>query len=347
MENLYQHHRGDDENDRITVRLVDGGVHDNQGVVGLSEQGCVVMLVSDASGQMEAADNPSNGLLAVPLRTNSILISRVRDAEYGDLKSRIRSSELRELMYLHLKMDLQADPVDWVGSTEPPQPAAMAAGESSLDTETNYSLNRHVQRLLAGNRTDLDAWNDAEAYTLMLSGYRMTEYQLDPLPTTLPIPKPDEPELDSEWDFLVVDKVQKHANNNPEFIDILKTGSNTAFKVWFLYKPLTILGLIVALTVAAALCYFSWKYSSYALLTVKDVTIIVLTTVIAALFGKLVMKIVWFRQTLAKIAFGIGMSLFGFLVARLHLHVFNPLYLRLGSREFLFTKESDGTGGKV
>ena len=35
-----------------TIRLVDGGVYDNQGVAGLLEQDCAVMLVSDASGQM-------------------------------------------------------------------------------------------------------------------------------------------------------------------------------------------------------------------------------------------------------------------------------------------------------
>src|SRR5205823_6970603 len=35
-----------------TVRLADGGVHDNQGLAGLIEQSCKVFLVSDASGQM-------------------------------------------------------------------------------------------------------------------------------------------------------------------------------------------------------------------------------------------------------------------------------------------------------
>ncbi len=135
----------------------------------LLDQNCNVMIVSDASGQMEAEDNPSNGLLAVPLRSNSILMSRVRDAEYDVLMSRIRSSELRELMFIHLKMDLRSDPVDWVDSIEPKQSAAEAEDESPLDKETCYHINRHVQRLLAGNRTDLDAWNDAEAFALMLS----------------------------------------------------------------------------------------------------------------------------------------------------------------------------------
>lgn len=337
LENLYEHPRDDGESEKITVRLVDGGVHDNQGVVGLIEQDCVVMFVSDASGQMEADDNPSNGLLAVPLRSNSILMSRVRDAEYDDLMSRIRSSELRELMFIHLKMDLHSDPVEWVGSDEPAQSAAVAAGETPHEKETVYHINRRVQRLLAGNRTDLDAWNDAEAYALMLSAYRMTQHQLDPSATTLPMPKskPGEPPIDPKWDFLEIDNLQKAANEDTMFMRILKVGSKTPLKVWYLYKPLQVLGLIIATIVIGALCYFAWKYWDSTLLTVKDVGIIVITFVIATLFGKFVMKIVWFRQTLMKILFGIGMSLFGFLVARLHLHVFNPLYLRLGKMQRL------------
>ena len=73
---------------RPLVRLVDGGVHDNQGVSSLLEQGCTVMLISDASGQMEDMDTPSSGLIGVPLRTSSILQSRVRASQYQDLASR-------------------------------------------------------------------------------------------------------------------------------------------------------------------------------------------------------------------------------------------------------------------
>jgi len=161
----------------------------------------------------------------------------------------------------------------------------------------------------------------------------MTEHQLDPSATTLPMPesKPGEPSIDPEWDFLKADDLQKAANEDSMFMRILKVGSKTALKVWYLYKPLQLLGLIIAVLAIVALCYFAWKYWDSALLTVGGVGGIVLTTVVAAIFGKLVMKIVWFRQTLMKILFGIGMSVFGFLVARLHLHVFNPLYLRLGS----------------
>ena len=42
-----------------TVRLVDGGVHDNQGLQGLMSEACNVVLCSDASGQMN--DDPAPG----------------------------------------------------------------------------------------------------------------------------------------------------------------------------------------------------------------------------------------------------------------------------------------------
>ena len=103
----------------VTVRLVDGGVHDNQGVMGLLEQDCTVIIVSDASGQMETQDDPSRGLIGVPLRSNSILMARVREAEYRELDARRRSSLVRKLVYLHLKKDLEVSPKDWLGCKEP------------------------------------------------------------------------------------------------------------------------------------------------------------------------------------------------------------------------------------
>src|SRR4029077_426807 len=98
-----------------TVRLVDGGVHDNQGVNALFEQGCSVLLVSDASGQMGTEDTPGNSSLGSLFRSNSIMGSRIRGAEYHDLSARRRSSLIRSLMFIHLKKDLESDPKNWEG----------------------------------------------------------------------------------------------------------------------------------------------------------------------------------------------------------------------------------------
>jgi predicted acylesterase/phospholipase RssA len=43
----------------LVLRQVDGGVHDNQGIASLFEQGCSVVLVSDASGQTALAVDPA------------------------------------------------------------------------------------------------------------------------------------------------------------------------------------------------------------------------------------------------------------------------------------------------
>ncbi|HZF39971.1 MAG TPA: patatin-like phospholipase family protein, partial [Blastocatellia bacterium] len=66
----------------LVVRLVDGGVYDNQGTSSLLDQRCNILLVSDASGQMSTEKDPGAGLLAVPLRANSVLQARVRVAQY-------------------------------------------------------------------------------------------------------------------------------------------------------------------------------------------------------------------------------------------------------------------------
>ena len=65
----------------IDVRLVDGGVQDNQGIGALLDEGCTVLLVSDASGQMESQPRPGTGIFSSLKRANSILQARVREAE--------------------------------------------------------------------------------------------------------------------------------------------------------------------------------------------------------------------------------------------------------------------------
>ena len=55
-----------------TVRLVDGGVYDNQGVASLLEQDCTILLVSDASGQIKPKPRPSGGPFGVVVRTNDM-----------------------------------------------------------------------------------------------------------------------------------------------------------------------------------------------------------------------------------------------------------------------------------
>ncbi len=116
--------------DDIDVELVDGGVYDNQGIASLLEQDCTVVLVSDASGHIRDDVHPARGPLGVASRSNSVLMSRVRGAQYSELASRRRSGTLRGLMVVHLKKGLPAAPRDWSHCQEPysPEDDALAAG---------------------------------------------------------------------------------------------------------------------------------------------------------------------------------------------------------------------------
>ena len=97
------------------VLLVDGACMTTTGTASLLEQGCTVVLVSDASGQMDSQAHPSSGLVGVPLRSNSIMMSRVRQAQFRELAARQRSGRIRGVMFLHLKLDLDIESVDWIG----------------------------------------------------------------------------------------------------------------------------------------------------------------------------------------------------------------------------------------
>ena len=85
-------------------------MHDNQGTAALLEQECTVLIVSDGRGQTDAQDDPSTGLLGAPLRANSVLQARVREAQYRELDARRRAGLVRGLAYLPLKKDLEAEP---------------------------------------------------------------------------------------------------------------------------------------------------------------------------------------------------------------------------------------------
>lgn len=155
----------------VEVALVDGGVHDNQGIASLLEQDCNVILVSDASGQISDRDRPDRNVLGVTMRANAILMSRVRGAQLSDLRARVRAGTLRGLMVVHLKRGLPTHPRDWVGCPEPSPDGPVPA--------PRYAIAEDVQRALAELRTDLDAFTPTEAHCLMAAGYLMTARELD------------------------------------------------------------------------------------------------------------------------------------------------------------------------
>lgn len=311
-----------------TVRLVDGGVHDNQGTGSLLEQACTVLLVSDASGQMEALAEPSKSPLGGVLRSNSILQARVREAQYHELDARRRSTLIQGLMFIHLKKDLNADPVDWIGCQEPFDPTDSGLLLECRGPLTRYGIQKDVQRRLAALRTDLDSFTEVEAHALMASAYCMTEYELprcvEGIEAAAAVPR-------SSWDFLALEPALSQPATPPELVKQLDAGSSLAFKVWTLLWPLNLLAALLGLAAVAALG-LKWRewWSVELGLTLGAIATALLFALAGKVFGPAVVKVVRYRKTLADVVLGVAMMSFGFLLARLHLHVFDRLFLWQG-----------------
>jgi predicted acylesterase/phospholipase RssA len=322
------------------VRLVDGGVHDNQGIASLLDQDCNVLLVSDASGQMENQKNPSAGVLGVPLRANSILMQRVREAEYHELLARRRALTARALMFVHLKKDLDVDPVDWLGcdAADSLQHRSRRAGKAM----TSYGVLKAVQERLAAIRTDLDSFCDVEACALMLAGYRMAANEYARAVDR------DARAIKVDWRFLeiasVLDRETGSEREHDKLMRLLKVANSRAFKIWKLSRPLQALALISGIVLFALLFWLarevwhgqlSLTYGSLALFALWALALIIgLTTLVRA---------IRFRKTLTQIATGLAM-LAGSLPGKLHLALFDRWYLRQGALDGRWAKPETGKG---
>jgi predicted acylesterase/phospholipase RssA len=231
----------------IDVQLVDGGLHDNQGIGALIEQECSNMIISDASGQMPTTTGATNGMAGVFYRADTIIQERVRELQFKDIEERNHTTQIRDLIKIHLKDGLQSKPVNWKYCSDPARKLMYDATDEDESKRTKYGILVSVQRALSEIRTDLDSFNDTEAYGLMYSGYKQTKYKLA-LDPYWPEQKESEP---VEWDFLKVEKLMTDSEEAAKALVKLKLGKNVFFKAFTLLgfdkikKPLLILLMVL------------------------------------------------------------------------------------------------------
>lgn len=326
-----------------TLRLVDGGVYDNQGVSSLFEQDCDVILVSDATGQMTTEEDPGGGILKPLLRTNTVMMNRIRDTQYQELKVRQRGSLLRGMMYVHMKQGLDAETVDWNQCEEPPE--TLLKRPSIV---TPYGIRKDIQERLSAMRTDLDSFSDREAYALMTSGYHATGHGVLNL-KGFPVSNEKSP----EWKFLMVERGMKSIHGDVEeyqkMMDHLKVSQFTFFKIFKLSKPLNIFTKILAGLLISVLIYLWVVYPDYkpfesmltevgSNLSLSDImstfAFMLAGFILVAIIGPrktgYIKRFAKWRDTLNRIGVGLGIGLVGWLGAQIHLRIFDRLFLYKG-----------------
>jgi len=307
--------------DRL-VRLVDGGVHDNQGLGSLIELGCRVILVSDASGQMREELSPKGEIGAVVGRSSSISQARVREAQFDQLQTMVRSGAIEGSMFIHLTKELDAEPVGWVGApAEPPSPPRSET--------TTYGVDRDIQLALSKIRTDLDSFSDAEAYGLMASGYAMANQALveQQCAPTLPINDARE-----EWSFLRVWPALAKENEaeNKRMKDLLKASPELTFRIWRQLQALKVLAVVLGIAALGSLVELVVKtwHASITLLTWGQ---LIATAAVVVFVTWALCKLL--KKRPGEIAIGIALATVGFAGAWIHLLLFDKLFLRHGRWE--------------
>jgi len=183
-----------------TVRLSDGGVYDNLGLASLVNDECTHIIISDGSKQMIDEPDPSMFRFDVIGRTNDILMTKNRDAEYRYAKSLKERGILRGLAIVHMK-------------------------EPVKDKKLAKLFNR-----TASVRTDLDAFHDTEAYATMLCGYEITRQTFAKDEAKAFLTKEDVP-ADKEMKAF-----KAHYRHNQESVlQMLDSSSQVMGKMWKSY----------------------------------------------------------------------------------------------------------------
>ncbi|HWQ55179.1 MAG TPA: patatin-like phospholipase family protein [Bryobacteraceae bacterium] len=312
------------------TRLVDGGVYDNQGVASLLEQDCTVLLVSDASGQTGMEKDPPDHRLGVPARANSILMARVREAQFQLLAHLRDASVLSGLMYVHLKKDLDSRPLDWVGCPDPSAPPRHAL-------LTRYGIRKDVQALISGIRTDLDSFSDVEADALMLSGYKMTGTEFARSIQGFPVPSGPE----TQWRFRDLQPIAGDPGASAELAaleEVLRAAACLSFKAWKMSPALRYIshGLTAALVLAVALlCRRYWAEPAVFSFSLTGRG----AAMVAGAAASLVLLKMWalprwlrYRNHFSQCALSLAACLVGWAVLLFHLRLIDPLWIRSGPR---------------
>lgn len=310
----------EDNGQPLQLQLIDGGLHDNQGIAALLEQECKTMFISDASGQMPTHHTATDNDLQVFYRADNILQERLRELQFQDIRERRNTTQLHSVVQIHLKSELASGPLSWIHCPDPTR--KIYEDKYTDSTLLGYGILRKMQKLLSEIRTDLDAFNDTEAYALMYSGYRQMDHALSQQTGY------DETKKRTDWRFLQIAPFMTQAKESVYIERLLVVGREVAMKVLKVSMMSKVLAFFVVSVVLAGV--ISWSYLNWDRTVSYNYFILAAAVFVIGLFSKFAASVINYRNELRKKLGILGLVFFGVLACRIYLAFFNRLYLRAG-----------------
>ena len=299
----------DDDGQDVTVRLVDGGVFDNQGLVSLFEEGCTHFIVSDASDPLEWQAQPPDRILQVAMRANDVMMDRIRIDVMRQLRQR-----------------------------EPGRYAVFTLGTPAGNEAFGDDAPAFVRSLKA-IRTDLDAFSDIEAMALMYHGYMVSAGGTGDDTGAAQTPGYESDE--GGWRFSAIETLAAVPQERQRVLRHLEVAARPFLKVFFLGQALpwviAIAPTLIPLAFAVLLIYLLPPIPVAAWVVLGVMAIVAVALAQNARIVGWLDQIESFRRARLRLAaalrpVGITMMLgwVGALASWINLRIFNPLFLKYG-----------------
>ena len=317
----------DDSGQDVVVRLVDGGVFDNQGLVSLFEEQCTHFICSDATDLLMWECNPSARMHNVLVRANEIMMDRIRGEVLDEL----------------IKRGADKYAVCTLGHVE---------GDRVFSDDA-----APLVKALGSIRTDLDAFSDVEAAALMYYGFRLSGAVL-----AQPAQAPEDAALEpvagpvgeagravvpageSAWSFGAIGGQVADPAQRQSLLRHLEVGSRQFLKVFYLGRALPFAIVIAPLMIPVALfvllIYLLPPIPTSAWAVLVGIALVGVAFSQNARILELLDQIEAFRRFRVRLAVALrplGVTVVMGAVAaaacRLYLSVFNRLFLRYGRLE--------------
>lgn len=302
IRNLYK-----DAGQPLTVRLVDGGLVDNQGLASLFAENCTHIICSDASDILKFKRQPSTQFLDTALRANDILMDRIRSKSLTEL---FKYGEGRYALF-----DL---------------------GDHETRDHIFPADSAEIVGALTRIRTDLDSFTDREADTLMYYGYQLSRNVLEAHPFEL---TGESAPASRNWRFFSIrDLFLTKDDRRRDLLLHLEVGSRQMFKVFLLGKitpylimlPLPVILILLSLYLifrTSPLIFWGLLVSSiFLLIYTQNHRILKLMDNVAVLRR--------LKQRILKILISLRLpEPFSYIMSMaswIHLTVFDRLFLRYG-----------------
>ena len=311
----------------IDLQLVDGGLHDNQGVGALIEQECKQMIISDASGQLPTNSVATGSGLSLYYRSDNIVQERVRELQFRDIKERNHTTQLDRLVTIHLKQGLQKYPIKWTNCDDPTRKLLYTNVADENEDLTDYGVLRNVQAMLAEIRTDLDSFNDIEAYALMYSGYALVNDEMNKMNGN------KKNAVKENWNFLSIREYVTKNDKSEEIKKQLLAGKSLAFKLLKVSTPAKMITIFLGVIAFAVLAYLVWRYPRNELyqfrITVQGLAFLV-GVFILGFFVKWLADIINIRSIVRKKIAFIFIMIAGLFICNFYIWFLNDLYNNAG-----------------